>query len=138
LISLLIDIASVLGIMGSLPALIRIYRNRKTLKDISLLACTLYNISSCVNITVGILVGAWFSVVINAWYITVHLLSIYWIWRKRRNEKLPPVGLGPQVGCKLLKVKWRQPWIKFGKSIGSMDERQIPTGLGSIPSRRTI
>jgi len=85
MISLLMDIATAFGIFASIPALYRLVKNRKTLKDISLSASCFYICSSSVNIMVSFLVGAWFSLIINIWYILTHICAIYWINHIRRN-----------------------------------------------------
>lgn len=83
----IMNIATVCFFLASFPQMLKSYKRRKTaLQDFSLPSWMICTTGVILMGIVGFKVGAWVTVVIEAWHVFYHIATIYWIVRYRRRS----------------------------------------------------
>lgn len=80
----LLDLGNILFFVGSLPQLYRTYQRRSELSDLSIYSWVIQIFASICFFSAGVLTGAGFTVVLNAFNIGYAGLTAYWINCARR------------------------------------------------------
>lgn len=80
-VPLLLDLGNILFFIGSLPQLYRTYQRRRELRDLSIYSWVIQIFASICFFSAGVLTGAGFTVVLNAFNIGYAGLTAYWIHR---------------------------------------------------------
>ena len=88
IIPLLMNIATICFLLASFPQMLKSFKRRKTsLKDFSLLSWMIGMVGITLMGTIGFLVGAWITVIIEVWHVFYHSATIYWMIKYRRTKR---------------------------------------------------
>jgi len=82
-VPILLDLGNILFFVGNLPQLYRTYQRRQQLRDLSIYSWVIQIFASICFLTAGLLTGAAFTVVLNAFNIAYAGVTAYWIHRAR-------------------------------------------------------
>jgi uncharacterized protein with PQ loop repeat len=82
-VPLLLDIGNILFFTASLPQLYQTYQRRHELRDLSIMSWVMQIFASIAFLAAGLLSGAWFAVILNAFNMTYAGITVYWIHRTR-------------------------------------------------------
>ena len=82
-VPILLDLGNILFFTASLPQLYRTYQRRRELRDLSITSWVIQIFASIAFFVAGLLSGAWFAVVLNAFNMSYAGITVYWIHRAR-------------------------------------------------------
>lgn len=82
-VPILLDLGNILFFTASLPQLYRTYQRRHELQDLSIMSWVIQIFASIAFLAAGMLSGAWFAMILNAFNMTYAGITVYWIDRAR-------------------------------------------------------
>lgn len=84
-VPILLDLGNILFFLGNLPQLYKTYQRRKKLRDLSIYSWVIQIFASICFFSAGVLTGALFTVVLNAFNIGYAGVTAYWINQTRAS-----------------------------------------------------
>jgi len=83
-IPLLLDAGNIIFTVAVFPQLYKTYQNRHSLKDLSIFSFIFITIATVCFFMAGILIRAYFTIILTGFNVFYNLLTVYWIWRCKK------------------------------------------------------
>ncbi|MBS7614789.1 hypothetical protein KEJ18_03550 [Candidatus Bathyarchaeota archaeon] len=87
MVTIILDVGNCLFFFGGFPQLIKTIKNRKTLKDLSVLTFFLYMVATILFVVIGAMLGSWMTLIFNSVNACYFCTIIYWVKKAERRTK---------------------------------------------------